>query len=84
VIRLKKGGRIESFRRSFSGTGSGTYVSLARLRQITLSYGEPCIYAYAQLRRIALIYHRFTVFAANSKSAEGNLVGVRPPLPAPR
>jgi hypothetical protein len=35
------------------------------------------------LQSISLIYQRFTVFTANSKSAEGNLVGVRPPLPAP-
>ena len=33
--------------------------------------------------KLLLIYHRLTVFAGNSKSAEGNLVGVRPPLPAP-
>ena len=37
-----------------------------------------------KLRSLTLIYHRHTVFSGNSKSAEGNLVGVRPPLPAPR
>jgi hypothetical protein len=26
-----------------------------------------------------LVFHRLTVFSGNSKSAEGNLVGVRPP-----
>jgi hypothetical protein len=54
----------------FSGTSSGTDLSLACLRQITLKYGRERTYAYAQLRPITLIYHRFTVFAANSKSAD--------------
>ena len=31
------------------------------------------------IRSNTLIYHRHTVFLGNSKSAEGNLVGVRPP-----
>ena len=66
-----------------SGTGSGTHISLARLRQITLNCGEHRIYLYAKFPSITLIYHRLTVFSGNSKSAEGNLVGVRPPLPAP-
>jgi hypothetical protein len=62
-----------------SGTGSGTHISLARLRQITLNCGDQRIYLYAKFPQITLIYHRLTVFSGNSKSAEGNLVGVRPP-----
>jgi hypothetical protein len=66
-----------------SGTGLGTHITLVCLRQTALNYGEQGILFFARLRSISLIYHSFTVFSANSKSAEGNLVGVRPPLPAP-
>ena len=37
----------------------------------------------SRLRSISLIFHRLTVFSENSKSVEGNFVGVQLPLPAP-
>jgi hypothetical protein len=65
------------------GTRSGTRISLACLRQIRLKYGGDGIYASARLAKITLVYHRFTVFAANLKFAGREAVGVQVPLRAP-
>jgi hypothetical protein len=40
-------------------------------------------YLLTYLRSITLIFHRLKVFMGNSKSGEGNSMGVRFPLPAP-
>ena len=66
-----------------SGTSSGTDISLARLRIITLSCGWAVTCGVPTLRSISLIYHRLTVFLRDSKSVGGNSMGVQLLLPAP-
>jgi hypothetical protein len=52
----------------------------------TFNFAKPLAigtWVVATLRSITLIYHKLTVFSGNSKSVEGNFVGVQLPLPAP-